>query len=447
MWSISVAVLIGIWLFLAWKVGPHEALGATILLSFLVPTWSTIPVFDEKLDVRMAVSLFALLAYCFHPYATFPWKLGWLDFTMLGLVGVHLFSDIENSGWSWLLPLRVYAEWCIPYIAGRLSLTERNSLRFLLPFGAGVGMLMGAGSFLEGISGEHPWEWLYGERNYDGIPRMATRWGMIRSWGCCGHAIFFGMVQLAVMPWVLGLATSLRSKGLAAIPPLLSLIGIIATGSRSVVLGFGIAVIGSIACLIPRTRIPLICLIAIGITLGVFQKDRVLDSLRRWGGEPIEKMRDSVVIDDQKVAMSGTLSRLYVLSVYRRAFVRAGWIGFGSESVEGFPVNVPIGPEDQSALQKIRFVDNQYLLISLRFGWLGCFFFTFAIVLSVIAWILRANAEEGNERRIAYFFACTLMAMGLALFTVWMPHDIGYPLLWAMGGASGSIKTREPDFQ
>jgi hypothetical protein len=198
-WTATVSALCGLWCVLAWRYGPQRAIGCQVLIACLVPTWVRFEGFgiqDLPIDCRVISTVFGLVAYCFHPRATFPWRLGWLDAVMLSLVAVHLASDIDNSGWSWTLPLRVYGEWFVPYLAGRLALQSGEDMRALAPVGLAVALVLAVGGAFEGISGYHPWEWIYGERDYDGIVRDQPRWGVTRAWGCCGHPIYFGFLQV-----------------------------------------------------------------------------------------------------------------------------------------------------------------------------------------------------------------------------------------------------------
>lgn len=445
LWSVTVACLCILWLFLAIRFDPQKAIGAVVLLCCLVPTWVRIDFLGESLDVRLAVSIFSLLAYCLHPAATFPWRLGLLDASMLMLVLVNLFSDVENTGWSWMIPIQAYAEWVIPYIAGRLALHDLGNMKFLAPFGLAVAVVLMVGSVFESVTWLHPWEWVYGERLYDGIARDSQRWGFLRAWGCCAHPIFFGVLQVAMLPWVFLTLFQCRRGGwnwILLLLPFFALFGIAATGSRAPILAFLISASFSIFYLLPRIRIPFGIAIAALVIVVAINRDRVIELTRSWGGEVVDRETNRVVVDEKEVVMSGTLSRLHVLKMYRRAVIRAGWIGFGSESVSGFPVNVPLGPEDQTAIRKIRFIDNQYLLLTLRFGWLGVVFFTLALGLTVLAWLMRATVATSDEdQAMCVFFASGVFSIAIAILTVWMPHDIGFPLIWIMGAASASNRS------
>ena len=74
---------------------------------------------------------------------------------------------------------------------------------------------------------------------------------------------------------------------------------------------------------------------------------------------------------EEKVRYSMAFNRIYVFRVYGVAIQKAGLFGFGTEAVTGFPINVPLGQQDLETLREIRTVDNAFLLMGLRFGYLG----------------------------------------------------------------------------
>ncbi|MFO1064477.1 MAG: hypothetical protein U0892_11495 [Pirellulales bacterium] len=195
--------------------------------------------------------------------------------------------------------------------------------------------------------------------------------------------------------------------------------------------------------LIPRSRIPISVVLILLTIGGLSYRETVLDALHTWGGEQYERGKvPSAKVDDQDVQVTSVLSRIYIWQVYRRAVVRAGWIGFGTESVTGFPINVPVGPEDTAALREIRFIDNEYLLMALRFGWIGSALLASALGLTIVAWGLRSDSVSTDVNHHAAWACGTVAAAAAILMTVWMPHDIGFPLLAWMGaaGASGILK-------
>jgi hypothetical protein len=454
-WLITFLALCSAWLAIAWRFGPQHAVGAVVLVACAVPTWCQQDLFGLPLDVRVASTIFALVAYCFHPRATFPWRLGWIDACMLLLLAVHALSDAKNSGWQWTTPLRIYGEWCVPYLAGRLALHNLDTLPLLAPIGTTVALLLAAGSIVESTTTLHPWEWFYGERFYDGISRNAHRWGLLRAWGCCGHPIYFGVLQLLFLPWLLRAWYAARGSSAAMwawLLPMVGILGIVGSGSRGPVLAAVGLLAMSAAALMPRTRPYFAVAIALLLGASIAYREQVLDALRHSIGEA-QRVAEGPRIEadspdgaeaewsrsERPRMTSGTQNRLDILRVYARAVARAGWLGFGTESVTGFPISVPLGPDDVSALKENKYVDNEYLLLTLRFGWIGGTLFAIALVLSIASWLHRSRVASWNDRPWCVFVGSAIAATAACLMTVWMPHDIGFPLLFWMGAGSAQF--------
>ena len=116
---------------------------------------------------------------------------------------------------------------------------------------------------------------------------------------------------------------------------------------------------------------------------------------------------------------------------------RAGMLGFGTDRTTGFPVRVPFGPEDKQTLQFLRFVDNEYILMDLRFGVLGVLCLV-ALLLSADTYFFQAARDSAHEcRLLCAGLGSAMFAMFFVLLTVWLPHDFGALLLWTVGVAGG----------
>ncbi|MFK7738447.1 MAG: hypothetical protein AB8B50_20650, partial [Pirellulaceae bacterium] len=83
-------------------------------------------------------------------------------------------------------------------------------------------------------------------------------------------------------------------------------------------------------------------------------------------------------------------------------------------------------------------IDNTYILLTLRFGYLGAGFFALAILLSLWQFFFIANRYRGRSiGSLAGCLGATLFAASVVLATVWMPPDIGFPFVWTLGASSG----------
>jgi len=147
MWGWSFVLLAGIFLWLASRQGPRYALGTTIFLSRLVPAWAVMGYQIRSLgfqplgipiDMRVAAGFLGMLACCLRPQSLLPMRMVMVDFLLLMLMAAHVFSDWSHEGFSYVLILRSFGEWAVPYLVGRLSIRDVQDVKRLLPFAASV---------------------------------------------------------------------------------------------------------------------------------------------------------------------------------------------------------------------------------------------------------------------------------------------------------------------
>ncbi len=119
-----------------------KALGVLVLVASLVPTWTRLELADRLwLDCRVAATILGLCAYCLHPRANYPVRLGYLDAVMLSLLAIHFASDLEQGRGILEITLRAYGEWCVPYFAGDWPYKLRKTSDSWLPGEMAVGLL------------------------------------------------------------------------------------------------------------------------------------------------------------------------------------------------------------------------------------------------------------------------------------------------------------------
>lgn len=428
-----------LWLYVARRKGPDIAVGAVAIVASVIPNWCHIRVGELPIEARLAGTIFGLGAYLLHPKSTYPLRLGWIDGVMIGLMLLNLLSDSINDGFRFGILVRMYGEWLVPYFAGRLAFQNSRSLKDLAPFGVIAAVVMGMLGVFEALTAIHPWELIYGQRTDAQVPRVMIRWGLQRAWGPCEHPIYFGIAQLLYLPWVLCAWHSRESSARVRLTRALSFLGplgVVSTVSRAPMLALTIFPCVWSFVTMRRMRIVFVVLTSLTIIGGVFSKDYLLQSLHKFGGEKFDGTGRTIIVDGNKVEKTSVMTRYYLLQVYRRAAVRAGLIGFGTESVSGFPIRVPVGPEDSSALRSVWAIDNTYLLLTLRFGWFAGIAFFAALILTGFAWIRRSHYFPPEQASQCIYFGAAVFAVSLGLFTVWMPQEIGFPLLLLMGGAS-----------
>jgi O-Antigen ligase len=454
MWLTVILILTVIFFIFTFRYRPQSGLGIVLCLAFAFPIWVQYTVFEipgtvvgTGIDVRLGISIVALVSYLFFKKSTYPWTFTVCDGAMLGLVAVHVISDSINSGFSFSILLRVYAEWYAPYVVGRLAFQYRSDLERLLPVAATVAFFLALVSIIEGVSGFNPMEAVFGTRPPEQVARSLTRWGLHRAFGPCLNPIYLGTLQILLFAWPLVLAIralQYRAHWVWIFVTLVCAFGIVCTGSRGPVLGIPLVLGGVLFWLVPRSRIPaLMGIVLLAATLFV-ARDRVINVMESWASESVRS--SPVVLDGEKKKLSSARNRLLLFDLYRIALSRSGFFGFGTEAVTGFPVRVPMGPQEVDTLRTIRFIDNSYILITLRFGYLGLLFFMIAIVAAVYQFF-QVSLNHSNSRQQVYTFiqvlaACLGSCCGVTaviLLTVFMPPEHGFVMLWTMGASSGLL--------
>jgi hypothetical protein len=442
-WFIVVGLFALIYVALAFRFRPSTALGIVVPLVWCFTTWMRLDVPSESLDIRHAVAILLLALYPFLPRAGFPWRLVPSDYAVAGLFLLNWAVDWYHDGIFWATPAVAYVEWIVPYLAGRLAFQESGIVEKIQPLLAGIAVFFAVTAIYEAFSGSNPFEVVFGARPIDGIIRDSERWGIKRAFGTSMHPLYHGVLICWSAAWLFATAYAAAAGRaskvwLVALPIMIS--APLATGSRGPFLALFAAGIGFVFCRFTKTRLT----IAVGLVLivagfFVFQ-ETVLSSLDDWSGE---YQRDptqakTVVFDGQAEKFSSARSRLTLLKIYWKPLRLAGLLGYGSEAVDRFPVNVPLDSDAGEAARDIWALDNHYLLVWLRFGFPGLILFGALIGISL--WQTVRVVEFGS-RFETVIFACWLFgatfAVGCLMFLVWMPVDYGFPWLWGIGASAG----------
>ncbi len=444
-WVLSVVCLVAIFVLLSYRYSPQAAIGWVVALSWLFPAWLILPLVEGApdsivatgLDIKTTVATMCLVLYCVMPGRTFPIRLVMCDYAMLALVAAHLLSDISNDGFSWMILGRMYVEWYLPYVAGRLAVQSWQDANRLWPVVAAVCICMSLAAVPEAWFDFNVFESVFGPRPVEGTSRDAVRWGFQRAYGQAMHPIYFGVMQLLLLGWasyatVRALHRRTNVVWIFSMAPVI--VGIVATASRGPLLGIAAGLAALYFCFYPRIRIlaggAFLAMVAAAI---VFQEP-IVRQLEKWSGERSQE----IVIDGETHKQSSVRSRINVMRVNKIALRRSGLLGFGTRAVTGFPINVPLGPVEVEALNKVRFIDNTYILLTLRFGYLGAICFIAASIISL--WQLYSVGTLFQGQSQQWFCHCLmsfLFAALLVLATVWMPYEIGFIVIWSFGISSG----------
>ena len=169
-----------------------------------------------------------------------------------------------------------------------------------------------------------------------------------------------------------------------------------------------------------------------------------LEGLHQWSGE---KRGATVKVGEDDREFTATLNRVRILEVYAPAMKKAGLLGFGTEATTGFPLNVPVGPQHVATLKKIRFIDNGFVLILLRFGWLGLLSFLAVAGLLIANQVKMAMTPRAQGQFFSAALAGATVALMLALLTVWLPKEFCQLFLWTAGATAGRFSRFEQKFR
>lgn len=449
-WLLSIILISFVWILLLIRYGPAAALGATMVLSFAFPVWVNIDIGGVPINIRTAVAILNLAGFLlrpgkFHPQGKILVPLTLLDFCMAMICLTHIVSDSFATGLSPVLPCRAYGEWVLPYVAGRYAVRDRNDLKWIAPWVIGILLFLGIMSCIESLTKVNPFELVFGNRPTELAGRNAARLGFKRAFGPTMHPIFFGMLIAVLTPWIVCMWQSFearRIRGLAIVAGMITLAGAVFTGSRTPVLTILLAAALALALRFKGLRWPLGVSLAIAVGALVAFPNEVTDAVSRWTGGG-DKPR-LIEIDGEAVVTSSSRSRLHYLGIYRDALLKAGPFGYGSKATSGFPLRIPGMEGTFKSANLFKMVDNGYILLTLRFGWIGGACLA-ALFLTAIATGFSLYFDRPDQL-FPGVVACMLAVVAcFSLLLVFMNYDFGLPILWTMGVLSGLASARAED--
>ncbi len=446
-WMLSVVLIAFVGFYLLVRRSPVAALGATVVLSFAFPVWVKIDIGGVPINISSTIAIINLTGLLlrprsFHPQGKILIPLTLLDFCVAMICLTHIVSDSFATGFSPVLPFRAYGEWVLPYVAGRYAVRSRDDLQRIAPWVVGVLLFLGLMSCFESLTKVNPFEHIFDNRQTEMTGRHAARWGLKRAFGPTMHPIFFGMMITVLMPWLTCLWQSFESRqvrGFTVFAGILALAGTVLTGSRTPVLTIlGTAVL-IMALQVRILRWPFGLLLGLAITFFAAFPNEVTTKVSEWTGG-VERPH-LIEIDGDTVVTSSSRYRLHVFGMYADAMLKAGPFGYGTEATTGFPLRIPNMEGTFKSANLFEMVDNGYILLTLRFGWIGgiCLMILF---LTAIATGFSLYFDSPDQL-IPGVVACMLAVVAcFSLLLVFMNYDFGLPILWTMGIISGLASAR-----
>lgn len=436
-WWGALAAILAVWAFLIKRSGPGVALGAAVLLSFLAPGWVEMEFAGLPFDIRLSVAIVALIGFAVHPSTNVWSPLTLPDLVIAAMVILHVTSDMIVDGFSMGIPLRAYGEWALPFLAGRYAIQNTDDLRKIAPWATTVLVLLSLEAIFEVLTGINVWEFLFARRPGEFVPYLGRRWGFMRASGTAISPIFYAMVLLLVLPWLSVTFSNPESRGgrwKAAIAALLTISGMCATISRGPIAGLMIAVGMYGIIRVRRLRWVGASVLTAAILCTVIWPKEVID-LARTGVRDQHLNQETVQLDGEELEYSGSLTRLLLFRAYSRALRHASFLGYGTEAVRVFPPNIPHLPRKSEAIHLMRHVDNAYVLIGLRFGWLGIATFCLLHLATFGTAVVLSQSPE--LRGVCTWIASVVAGAASVLLTVYFAYDFSFVYLWTCGIVAG----------
>ncbi|TWT89275.1 hypothetical protein Pla100_55920 [Neorhodopirellula pilleata] len=437
--------------FAAWygrRHGKQYALGAGMAVSMLAGTWFEIEVFNTPINVTMATAIVLLIVYCTHSWREIFKAINLLDVLITALFLWHIVVDVYYDGNPLAIAAQAYGQWMLPYAAGRYAFVHAGSLEKLSPVFVTVAAIISVAAIFESVSGINLWELLLTEMD-DKVshPRRRRYDWLYRAAGPVRHPIFLGIVLMTMLPFAVDLVSRQRdsskkrilvSTGLAAV-----ILGVGATLSRGPILCLPVSALFAVAWYDRIARWSIIILAMIGSLIAIVYADSFLSYLD--SSESNRGESHIVEIDDRNSPQIYTSSRnrIFVVKIYGPLVVKGGPVGYGSKRSTGFPPrNLPGLPADPTVRERLGVVDNSYINIGLRFGWIGLVTFV-CTLLFTISFALRFALVASTylypcdwQCMIAY--AGVFFALLFEIGTVFWSYDYAFWIMLQIGAISGS---------
>ncbi len=132
------------------------------------------------------------------------------------------------------------------------------------------------------------------------------------------------------------------------------------------------------------------------------------------------------------------MSRLLLLKNYNQALKSAGLTGYGMQATERFPPNIPHVPFDNVTRKQLPIIDNSYVLLTLRGGWIESLAFVLLHLIGVCQFLL-VGRLSGPLSRFGYHMAATILGHAFVVFTVYPDYDFMFIFLWTIGVSSAHL--------
>ncbi len=403
--------------------GPRVAVAVGWAAVLMLPNWMGRAIPGLYLDFGTAVGAL-LIACCVGLRSGKPLR---IRFAVLDLL-VLAYTATLITALTLQEDVRIYnlvsqpCEWLLPYVFGRLAYETIKDDRRLTAATALAIVVLSLWGVVEATTRVNPVNYLAGHP-WDPMVRM----GLARALGPTAQPIYFGLLQVLLIPWALEAAHRAKEgdgpKWWRYLP-WISVVGILTSMSRGPAIAALLTFAGTSFVCNRRRRVPLFLLgmlACIGLWVG---GSHTIDYLHSLSGEN-QGETVYVIIDGQPIPYSGTKHRLLLFDVYKDAMRDAGWFGYGR--LEDLDRLLP----NSSGMRFFESVDNQYIFIVLTAGYMGLGTFL-AMGLTTVGYLGSRNirTSPGVLRK------STCVALGavlLLMLTVWFEQGFAYVWLFSAG--------------
>ncbi|TWT49644.1 hypothetical protein Pla22_48420 [Rubripirellula amarantea] len=439
LFALALTVVLANFFWLRFRHDATLALGTSIVASYWFPTYWVVDVLGNPISVQTASAALCLFAFVLTR-GSLAFRLNMLDIAIGSIMVVHAVSDGVVHGEGPLAIVRAYGEWMLAYASGRYafgSIEALRNARFHIWAFFAISLSIWMVDVFGGINVCFDVTEMFADWE---PPRRTKRYGIIRTAGLTTHPIFFSALLMSMLPLaVASLGWTYKEQfNRRYLTAAVSLgIGCLFL-SRAAVLSI-FAAAGVFATTMSR-KVLFAGLVSVAIGIGaVAMNFEAAKTMWMKTGDFSDEREKVVVINGEEKIHTSTLARFRVYDVYGRSAMRAGFFGYGTQAVSGFPPNIPYLPKEAMATEVVWTVENSYLLLLLRFGWVGlaCF-----LLLMVSPMITMMTAREFEVREQMQIFVAAAASVSVLLFTVYADYQMIGAFLFLLGVTSSLADPR-----
>ncbi len=162
---------------------PGLALGVAIASALFAATWIAPEFVGFPVEVRHALAVIFLIAFCVHPNGRFRFPVIWLDVIAISILLIGVVSDWRFNEIGVDSPIRLYGEFVLPYFTGRFITMRPNVTRDAAIYFAVAATIIGLEAIFEGVTGINVWEKVFAPMDDLVKQGRGVRFGLIRASG------------------------------------------------------------------------------------------------------------------------------------------------------------------------------------------------------------------------------------------------------------------------